>query len=108
MKFKGFVYRSMELACPFCMTDYIHTTEQRPMVKCPYCHGNGWEAETLTAQVEHILDNISDHNDDFICEMTLNLGPGYHRSEFRSYLRRKGLKPNPSDYNVEYHYLLDG
>lgn len=107
MKFKGYVYRSLRLSCPFCMSDFIHTTEQRPMIKCPYCHGNGWEAETWTAKVEQILDNLSNQDINFICELTLNLGAGYYRSEFRTFLRKKEKHPNPSDYKIKHISLLD-
>lgn len=106
LRLKGRVFRNMWLYCPFCQSDYIATTEQRSHVKCPYCHGNGWEAETLRTQIDHFIDTIKDQSVEDIHVLILNLGSGYYRSELRSYLRRNNLaQPDPAVWNVGYIFF---
>lgn len=88
-KLQTMIPEQERINCPFCNSGYVSENEHRPLVTCTICDGYAVLALKAIEEVEAIMDNLHTIPTSIIEFMTRRLGPGWYRSEFRTFWRAR-------------------
>lgn len=77
------------IICPFCSVGYVSENEHRPLVTCAVCDGYASLAQKANMEVEGVLNDLHNIPISVIENMIRKLGPGWYRSEFRTFWRAR-------------------